>query len=215
MTEKVTFERIAHVNKLIETTDIKGKPYAQVNQRIKAFRMLYPEGRIQTEIVSEDGGKIIMKATVFDEEGKELSNAFSYEKEGSSNINKTSYIENCETSAIGRALGFCALGIDVSIASYEEVNHAIELQEEMEGIARKQSKESVKEFEQLLIDVTKIKTEANEAGIDVRDPAIVAWLKDKAKVSNDPKTVSEAKRYLAAVRKLIEGKKGKQDAKVS
>ena len=79
--QRVTFEQIVHANKFIDTTDIKGKSYAQVNQRIKAFRMLYPEGRIKTEIVSENDGKIIMKATIFDESGTELSNAFSYEKE--------------------------------------------------------------------------------------------------------------------------------------
>lgn len=77
------------------------------------------------------------------------------------------------------------------------------------------SKASAEELSKLLVEVTRIKTEANEAGIDVRDPNIIGWLKDKAKVSNDPKTAPEAKRYLAAVRKLIEGKKGKQDAKVS
>ena len=48
-----------------------------------------------------------------------------YEKEGSTFINKTSYIENAETSAVGRALGFCGFGIDTSVASYEEVTNAI------------------------------------------------------------------------------------------
>lgn len=207
--QRVTFEQIVHANKFIDTTDIKGKSYAQVNQRIKAFRMLYPEGRIKTEIVSENDGKIIMKATIFDESGTELSNAFSYEKEGSSNINRTSYIENCETSAIGRALGFCGLGIDVSIASFEEVNHAIELQEEMDVLKRKQSKDTVKEFEQLLIKVAQIKTEADGLGIDVwGDDNIKAWVMNATKMKgSEPATVAEAKKYIAAVQKLIDRKK--------
>jgi hypothetical protein len=54
-----------------------------------------------------------------------LATGYAQEKESSSFINKTSYIENCETSAVGRALGFCGFGIDVSVASYEEVANAI------------------------------------------------------------------------------------------
>ena len=111
-------------NKAIQTTDIKGKDYAEVPQRVKAFRMVYPNGKIETEILSNDKGVVVMKATVSDGEGKTLSTGFAYEKEGSTVINKTSYIENCETSAVGRALGFCGFGIDNSIASAEEVKNA-------------------------------------------------------------------------------------------
>ena len=58
-----------------------------------------------------------------------LGQGTAYEKEGSSNINRTSYIENCETSAVGRALGMAGFGIDTSIASAEEVSGAIAQQE--------------------------------------------------------------------------------------
>ena len=57
-----------------------------------------------------------------------LGTGTAYEKENSTFINKTSYIENCETSAIGRALAMCGIGIDTSIASKEEVENAIENQ---------------------------------------------------------------------------------------
>ena len=46
--EKITYEDIQKANETIKTTDIKGKEYAEVNQRIKAFRMLYPQGVIET-----------------------------------------------------------------------------------------------------------------------------------------------------------------------
>jgi hypothetical protein len=49
--------------------------------------------------------------------------------QGSSNINKTSYVENCETSAIGRALAMLGIGIDTSIASANEVSDAISKQD--------------------------------------------------------------------------------------
>lgn len=124
----MTYEQIEKANASIQTTDIKGKDYAEVNQRIKAFRMVHPSGAIIPELISLEGGVCVMKATVMDERGDVLGVGHAYEKEGSTFINKTSYIENCETSAVGRALGMCGFGIDTSVASYEEVANAIENQ---------------------------------------------------------------------------------------
>ena len=125
----MTFDELKAANKAIKTTDIKGKAYAEVNERIKAFRMLYPNGTISTEIVEirqdEKGkGVVIFKATALNEQGAVLGVGHAYEKEGSSFINSTSYIENAETSAVGRALGMIGIGIDTSVASYEEVANA-------------------------------------------------------------------------------------------
>ena len=125
----ISFEDIKKANETIKTTDIKGKDYAEVNQRIKAFRMVYPEGTIETELLSNENGVCIFRAVVSNE-NKILGTGTAYEKENSSFINKTSYIENCETSAIGRALGMAGFGIDTSIASYEEVANAIENQKD-------------------------------------------------------------------------------------
>lgn len=111
-------------NETIKTTDIKGKEYAEVNQRIKAFRMLYPNGFIKTTLLSNENGVCVMKADVGIGDYI-LASGTAYEKEDSSFINKTSYIENCETSAVGRALGMLGIGIDTSVASYEEVANAI------------------------------------------------------------------------------------------
>lgn len=116
-------------NEQIKTTDIKGKEYAEVNQRIKVFRMLYPNGSIATNLESLKDGVVVMSCEVRDENGKLLSRAYAYEKEDSSFINKTSFIENCCTSATGRALGYLGIGIDTSVASYEEVANAIANQE--------------------------------------------------------------------------------------
>lgn len=131
----MTFEDIQKANESIKTTEIKGKQYAEVNQRIKAFRQLYPEGFIKTEILSLEGGIVTMQAKVgwYFADGSEviLATGTAQEKETTSYINKTSYIENCETSAVGRALGMIALGVDTSIASAEEVENAISGQEQM------------------------------------------------------------------------------------
>ena len=120
---------LAIANETIKTTDIKGKDYAEVNQRIKAFRMIYPQGSIVTQMLSNENGVCVFKATVGTDDGVILGTGTAYEKEDSSFINKTSYIENCETSAVGRALGMAGFGIDVSVASAEEVANAMANQE--------------------------------------------------------------------------------------
>ena len=130
-TKEINYSDIEKANKTIKTTNIKGKDYAEVNQRIKAFRMLYPQGSIKTEMVSNENGVCIFKAEVLDQEAKVLATGTAYEKENSTFINKTSYIENCETSAVGRALGMAGFGIDTSIASAEEVQNAIANQTEI------------------------------------------------------------------------------------
>lgn len=132
----MTFEDLQNANATIKTLDVKGKDYAEVNQRIKAFRMLYPEGTIETEMLSNENGVCVFKASVYAFKGKDmeekeqlLGTGTAYEKENSTFINKTSYIENCETSAVGRALAMCGIGIDTSIASAEEVQNAINNQD--------------------------------------------------------------------------------------
>ena len=120
----------------LKTIDIKGKEYVTVNERIKAFWSLYPSGRIHTELLSMEDGMCVIRAKVYiDKEDERPSpTGTAYERESSSFINKTSYIENCETSAIGRALGILGIGIDTSIASAEEVNNAIEQQNKIDNI---------------------------------------------------------------------------------
>ena len=127
---EINYTQIEEVNKTLNTLDIKGKDYVEVNERIKAFRMLYPTGTIQTEMISNENGVCIFKAIVgyYNDDASiihVLGTGTAYEKENSTFINKTSYIENCETSAVGRALGMCGLGIDKSIASADEVVNAI------------------------------------------------------------------------------------------
>lgn len=112
----------------MESINIKGKEYIPVNERIKEFWKRYPDGNIITEIISNDNGVCVFKATIYIN-GTVVATGHAYEKETSSFINKTSYIENCETSAVGRALGILGIGIDTSIASAEEVDNAIYQQE--------------------------------------------------------------------------------------
>jgi hypothetical protein len=128
----IDYGQLLEVNKNLETIEVKGgKKYAMVNERVKAFRSICPGGQIVTEILqSADENTITMRASI-KVDGITLATGTAYEEKGSSYINKTSHVENCETSAIGRALGFLGIGIDDSMASADEVANAICQQNEI------------------------------------------------------------------------------------
>lgn len=94
--------------------------YANVNERVLAYRKIYPNRRIETEILEITEDKIRMKATVYNDENEILATGHAGEVKGGI-INTVSMIENCETSAVGRALGFAGFGIDGGIASEQEM----------------------------------------------------------------------------------------------
>ena len=111
----------------LKTVDIKGKAYVPVAERIKAFCEMYPEGKITTIMLSNVDGVCVFRAEVYKDRSSVTPDAtgHAHEIQTSSYINKTSYIENCETSAVGRALGILGIGIDADIASAEEVSNAL------------------------------------------------------------------------------------------
>tara|TARA_R110002167_G_scaffold89273_4_gene240851 strand:- start:7898 stop:8491 length:594 start_codon:yes stop_codon:yes gene_type:complete len=118
-------------NYKFKTTNIRGKQYVEVNERIKFFRQEeeYKNWTISTEFTVMDSDQCVCRAIIADPSQRIISSGHAHETQGSSNINKTSYVENCETSAIGRALAMMGIGIDTSIASANEVNEAIAKQE--------------------------------------------------------------------------------------
>lgn len=124
----MNYQDIEKVNSEIKAIDLKGKSYASVAERISAFRKLFPTGRIVTEIVEHDGTTVLMRATVSYTDGggntRVLGVGHAQEVKGKGMVNGTSYIENCETSAVGRALGMLGLGIAGGICSAEEFDNA-------------------------------------------------------------------------------------------
>lgn len=109
----------------MKTINIKGKPYVMVNERLKEFRANYKGWSLTSEIINLTEDSCVIKAVICDEDGIVKATGLAQEDRASTMINKTSFIENCETSAWGRALGNLGIGIDESIASAEEVNIAI------------------------------------------------------------------------------------------
>lgn len=125
----ITSEAIKSANQRVAKIEIgtgnKKKFYTSVAARVAAFREMCADGSITTDIISMADGVVTIKATVADETGRVLATGTAQEKESSSFINKTSYIENCETSAVGRALGMLGIGSDEQMASAEELANAI------------------------------------------------------------------------------------------
>lgn len=128
------------VNDRLTRTNIKGRQYIDVAQRIQGFWELYPQGRIVTEMVADDGKRCVFKAEAYDmAEGGAglLATGHAYEVNSGRGVNATSHIENCETSAVGRALGMLGIGSTDSIASADEVMNAQQRQAQAAKTAHK------------------------------------------------------------------------------
>ena len=126
--------------------NIHGKEYFTVAERVSAFREKHPELTIETEIVRGEGDAVVVKASISDN-GKLLATGLAHEVRGSTNINRTSHVENCETSAIGRCLAAYGLG-GTEYATADEVANAIAQQNEAKAGL------SEKEVNELLIENT-------------------------------------------------------------
>lgn len=113
--------------KQAKTVTIHGSEYEPVASRVERFRESYPSYGVVTKIISS-GDQIVMKAAIKDENERVISTGYAEEERGKGNINQTSALENCETSAIGRALA--AFGYTGGeYASADEVANAVESKE--------------------------------------------------------------------------------------
>jgi hypothetical protein len=112
--------------------DIRGKNYRTVAYRVNEFRSQeeYEGWCINTDIIQQSEVEVTMKSIVTDQNGTIRGTGIANEVKGIGNINKTSHIENCETSAIGRALASIGLAGE-EYASADELANALIKQDEM------------------------------------------------------------------------------------
>lgn len=103
---------------------IHGREYQTVAYRVSQFREKYPLWSLVTEAIKIDVEVVVMKATIMDESGRVIATGHAEEYRSSSTINKTSALENSETSAIGRCLAAFGLG-GTEFATADEVANAI------------------------------------------------------------------------------------------
>lgn len=116
----------------MKTVNIKGNEYVTVNERLKYFRNeeVFTNWSIIESIVSLDEKEGVFRVEILNDHGNIISVAHAQEYRDSSYINKTSFLENGFTSALGRALGYLGIGIDTAVASAQEVSNAVANQKE-------------------------------------------------------------------------------------
>lgn len=105
----------------MKTINIKGRPYVMVVERLKQFRKDHPDWGLRTKVLRLTPEWCAIQATIRDPEGRIIAEGVASEKQGVGDVNKTSYVENCQTSAWGRALACLGIGIDADVASADEI----------------------------------------------------------------------------------------------
>jgi len=164
---------MAEVNDLNRThgvTQRGGKKYTEVFVRIEAFRKAFGTNMgIETNIVDDNGQRVIVQAVIKNKDGMIIGSGYAEEIRGSSNVNKTSAIENGETSAIGRALA----SIGLHGGSYASAN---------ELVAAKRKETALKEIEE---------EENNAETMPQNQAQWVAWCTDLTKQYQQSKSQRE------------------------
>lgn len=104
------------------TINIRGKEYVTVAERVDLFRKVCPTWSIITRVDEQTDERVTVHAAIVSEDGRTLATGHAEEYRAASSINRTSALENCETSAVGRALAFLGYTGDArSLASADEM----------------------------------------------------------------------------------------------
>tara|TARA_R110002020_G_scaffold424388_2_gene633594 strand:- start:20289 stop:20900 length:612 start_codon:yes stop_codon:yes gene_type:complete len=179
----------------MKTISIHGKQYVEVNERIKYFRENFKGWSLTSEVIDLTEKRCVMKASILNQDDRVIATGTAYEMLGSSFINKTSFVENCETSAWGRALANLGIGLDTSIASADEVLNAKKQQE----VKPKKEKLNDDKYQAMIVAIGAGKT-------DVVEKKMKNYIITKAKEKNLLRLINE-QAINEAGRDEIEGKK--------
>jgi len=151
--------------------------YQTVQERIDLFWQKYPSGRINVEMVSFTPEQVVFKAEIFAnrDEVDPLTVDYAEERLGSSPVNKTSFVENCATSAVGRAISM--LGGEFSPKGKRPS------QQEMNKVQRLSTPEVARNWQAALDninDIEGLRSLYNEAKQGKAPGAILEAIKGKA-----------------------------------
>lgn len=169
----------------MKTVNIKGKEYVPVSERLKKFRENFSDWGLETEWIVLEEEKAACRVVIRDQQGviKSTGTAMEMRDEKSSLLNKTSHVENCETSAIGRALGNLGIGIDGDVASAEEVERAkkkqliISINSMIDEKNREEYEEEYKLSELGMMKIEELETIENQLKINQKNALCKAIIK--------------------------------------
>jgi len=155
--------------------------YVTVAERIAAFRTDFPTGSIITEVLEATEDRVLVRAEVFrdSDDLRPSSTGHAEERRADGYVNKTSAIENCESSAAGRALALLNYSVDRSIASREEVAGAKEANAELDR--RSELKRELKTATEQWVAIS-------EATFDTPAEAALAFMRDELLMAVEPGT---------------------------
>ena len=129
-----TMDFVNELNKSHGVAQRGGKKYTQVVHRMEAFRRFHGlDYGIDTNVIVDDGHRVVIKAIVTNANGVQIGSGMAEEIRGQGHVKTTSALENCETSAVGRALSSSGL----SGGEYASANELDAVERKTEAMAEK------------------------------------------------------------------------------
>ncbi len=184
--------------------------YIPVAERVEKFYGRFPDGRVVTHIIEHDAdsGFILMRAEVFrtPDDAQPAATGHAFEVRGESYVNKTSYIENCETGAVGRALALLGFEVKRGIASREEFEKAARMQPSDKGAARQAPPPVEEDGTTLDADILQ---SAGELGYDAAK--VRKWVNQKYEVTGglESLTAQDKREVLKVFREKVQAAQAK------
>lgn len=151
----------------MKTIDIRGKSYVTVNERLKEFRNTFKDYSLVSEIIELGADFCTMKSTIIDDKGIVRATGYAREVIAKSPINKFAFVENCETSAMGRALGNFGIGIDEAVCTADELLMKLSQDQKSKDSAEN---EAIKSFEKEAAQEKRAQTIAIKKGEEPKAP---------------------------------------------
>ena len=201
------------LNRTHGVTQRGGKKYTEVFVRVEQFRMAFGETLgIDTNILVDDGKRVVVKATVT-KDGMIIGSGMAEEIRGSSNVNKTSALENCETSAIGRALASLGLhgGSYASANEIAAVQRKEQAMQEQVQAPQERQEEIKQEFKDAMVGAFGVQAHEVQDDEPVDPSAYQAYWHDGTKAGGpEPDAEAYREKIIAIIRKYTNAGKSKK-----